>query len=79
MSVSANRSSRSTLIAIAIVLGVIVVAFIVAELLYTLCQPGPALPQGHLTDAQSKALEVMLKLCDSFITWAVVTIGAAQL
>jgi hypothetical protein len=41
--------------------------------------PGPALPQDHLTDAQSKALEVMLKLCDSFITWAVVTIGAAQL
>jgi hypothetical protein len=79
MSISVHRTSRSTLIAIAIVLGVIVVAFIAAELLYAIVPPGPALPQGHLTDAQSKALDVMLKLCDSFITWAVATIGGVAL
>jgi hypothetical protein len=34
--------------------------------------------EGYLAGAQSKALDVMLKLCDAFITWAVVTIGVAQ-
>jgi hypothetical protein len=60
-----------------IVVGLVllIVAFVAAELLFATISPGPALPQGHLTEAQAKSIEVMLKLCDSFITWAVATIG----
>jgi hypothetical protein len=54
---------------------ILIVAFVAAELLFATISPGPALPQGHLTEAQAKSIEVMLKLCDSFITWAVATIG----
>lgn len=61
------------------VLSCVILAFVVVELLFATVGPGPALRNGHLTDAQTKAIDVMLKLCDSFITWAVATVGAGAL
>jgi hypothetical protein len=69
---------RPSLVIIAGLL-ILIMACVAAELLFATISPGPALPQGHLTEAQAKSIEVMLKLCDSFITWAVATIGGTAL
>jgi hypothetical protein len=61
---------------IAVLLGLIA-AFVAAELLFATIPPGVALPLGKLTDAQAKSIETMLKLCDTFITWSVATIGGS--
>ena len=79
MSTRSPRPSRRRILVIAGDIALIAVAFLAAELLFAIIPPGPALPQGHLTDAQGKALDVMLKLCDSFITWAIATIGGVAL
>lgn len=79
MAARSPRPSRRRILVIAGVIALLAVAFIAAELVFAIIPAGPALPQGHLTDAQGKALDVMLKLCDSFITWAVATIGGIAL
>jgi len=70
---------RKEITAIAGILLTIAVLAVAAEFRFADIPPGPALPNGALTAAQSKAIDVALSLCQSFITWSIAVIGGVAL